>query len=116
MTVTQDIVNSKWQIDTIKHKTFIEGFTSISEKLFSSLEVEAEMTQANRKQKHEAQLSTFNKLQHLASAKMLQLDEFLIMDCAIRYKEFMDKVNRVKFSFNPGSGCQCTTSTQGAGF
>ena len=63
LTVTQEIVNSK-------HKAFIEGVTNITVKLFSSPEVEAEMTQANRKRKREAQLSTFNKLQHLASTKM----------------------------------------------
>ena len=77
LTVTQDFVNLKCQIDTVVHKAFIEGVTNITEKLFSSPEVEADMTQANRKQKREAQLSTFNKLQYLALAKMLQLDEFI---------------------------------------
>ena len=35
LTVTQDIVNSKQNIDTIEHKTFIEGVKSIFETLFT---------------------------------------------------------------------------------
>ena len=98
LTITQEIVNSKRQMDTVEHKAFIEGVTSISEKLFSSPEVEAEMTQAKRKHKREAQLSTFNKLQHLASAKMLQLDKFIHVEIGVQYKEFVEKVKGVEFS------------------
>ena len=54
--VNQDIVNSKRQIDTVKHKAFIEGVTNITEKQFSFPEIEAEISQANRKHKREAQL------------------------------------------------------------
>ena len=71
LTVTQEVVNMKQQIDTVEHKAFIEVVTNITEKLFCSPEVEAKMIQANRKRKREAQLSTFNKLPYLALAKML---------------------------------------------
>ena len=52
LTVCQDIVNAKRQIDAVEHKAFLEGVINISEKLFSSPDVEAEMTQANRKWKN----------------------------------------------------------------
>ena len=46
LTVTQHVINSKCQISTVEHQAFIEGVTNITKKLFSSPEVEAEMTQA----------------------------------------------------------------------
>ena len=68
------------------------------EKLFSSPEVEAEISAVNRKHKREGQLSTFNKLQLLASEKLLQLDEFITLEIGVRYKLFVDKVKGVELS------------------
>ena len=83
--VCQDIISAKRQIDTVDHASFLEGVTNVSEKLFSSPDVEAEMTQANQKQKRETQKSTSDKLQYLTSAKILELDEFVqveYMNCS----------------------------------
>ena len=60
--VCQDIISAKRQIDTVDHASFLEGVTNVSEKLFSSPDVEAEMTQENRKWKRETQKLTIDKL------------------------------------------------------
>ena len=39
--VCQDIISAKMQIDTVDHASFLEGVTNVSEKLFSSPDVEA---------------------------------------------------------------------------
>ena len=84
LTVTQDIINSKRQITIVKHQAFIVGVTNVTEKLFSSHEVKAEMSAANRKCKREGQLSTLNKPQLLALEKFLQLDKFITLEIGVR--------------------------------
>ena len=54
------------------------------------------MTQVNWKQKRETQKWIFDKLQHLASAKILVLDEFLQVQCDIHYEEFVEKFKGVE--------------------
>ena len=60
--VCQDIISAKRQIHTVDHAFFLKGVTHISEKMFSSPDVEAKMTQVNQKQKRETQKSTFDRL------------------------------------------------------
>ena len=67
--------------------------------MFSSPEFKAEMAVATRKQKCETQLSTFNKLQLLASKKILQLDEFISLEIRVRYELFVDKVKGVELAW-----------------
>ena len=98
LTVCQDIIRAKRQINTVEHKAFLEGITSLSEKLFSSPAVETEMTQANQKWKKDNQKLTFNRLQHLASTKILEQDDFLQVECDICYEEFKENVKGVKLS------------------
>ena len=71
LTITQDIINSRCQITLVEHQTFIQGLTNISEKMFSSLDIEVEISAAVRKRKHETQLATFNKLQLIAADKLV---------------------------------------------
>ena len=96
--VCQDIISSKRQIDTVDLPSFLEGVTKVTETMFSSPELEAEMSQVNRKQKRETQKSTFDKLQALASVKIIELDQFMQVECDIHYKEFVEKVKGVELS------------------
>ena len=75
LTVCQDFISDKRQINTVEHKAFLEGGTNISEKLFSSPDVEAKMTQSSRKWRRDNQKSTFDRLEHLASEKILELEK-----------------------------------------
>ena len=49
----------------------------MTEKMFSSPDIEVELSAAVRKRKHKTQLAIFNKLQLIADDKLVQLDEFI---------------------------------------
>ena len=70
---------------------------NITEKMFSSPDIEAELSAAVRKRKHETQLTTFNKLQLMAADKLVQLDEFINLKVYVRYELFANKVKGIKF-------------------
>ena len=52
----------------------------------------------NRTQKRETQKSTFDKLQALASTKILEQDDFLQVECDDHYEEFKEKVKGMELS------------------
>ena len=91
LTITQDIINSRYQITLVEHQTFIQGVMNVSEKMFSSPDIEAMLSTAVRKRKHETQLTTFNKLQLIAADKLVQLDKFINLKVYVRYELFTDK-------------------------
>ena len=66
--------------------------------MFSSPDIEAELSATVRKRRHETQLITFNKLQALASNKLVQLDKFIGLQVYVRYELFLEKVKGIKFS------------------
>ena len=70
LTITQDVINSWHQITLSQHQLFVEGVTNTSVKIFSSPDIEAELSATVRKKRHETQLMTFNKLQALAADKL----------------------------------------------
>ena len=59
------------------HQEFVLEMTQVTERLFSSPDIEAELSVAVRKKRHETQLVTFNKLQTLAAEKLEELDGFI---------------------------------------
>ena len=70
LTITQDIINSWYQITLTQHQEFVLGVTNVTERMFSSPDIEAELSVAMRKRRHETQLATFNKMQTLAAEKL----------------------------------------------
>ena len=70
LTITQDVINSWCRIKLSQHQLFMGGVTNMSVKIFSSPNIEAELSAAVRKKRHETQLVTFNKLQALAADKL----------------------------------------------
>ena len=91
LTITQDIINSWCQITLTQHQEFVLGVTNVTERLFSSPDIEAELSVAVRKRRHETQLATFNKLQTLAAEKIVQLDDFIGLQVYVRYELFAEK-------------------------
>ena len=81
-TTTQDIINSRCQT-FVEHQTFKQGIMEVSEKMFSSPELEAELSAVVRKRKRESELTTFNKLQLMAADKLVQLDEFISLEVSV---------------------------------
>ena len=65
LTTTQDVINSWHQITLSQHQLFVEGVTNTSVKIFSSPNIEADLSAAVGKKRHETQLTMFNKLQAL---------------------------------------------------
>ena len=68
-------------------------------KIFSSPNIEAELSTAVRKKRHETQLVTFNKLQALAADKLMELDEFIGLNVCVRYEIFVERVKGIEFSW-----------------
>ena len=61
------------------HPEFVQQMTAVTERLFSSLDIEVELSSQVRERRHEVQLSVFNRLQTSAMKKLEELDEFV--DC-----------------------------------
>ena len=76
----------------------MEGVTNVSVKMFSSTDIETELSTVVRKRRHETQLVTFNKSQALAANKLVQLDDFIGLQVYVRYELFAEKVKGIKFS------------------
>ena len=98
LTTTQDVINSWCQITLSQHQLFVEGVTNTSVKIFSLPIIEADLSAAVRKKRHETQLLTFNKLQELAADKLVELDEFIGLNVCVRYEVFAERVKGIKFS------------------
>ena len=98
LTTTQDVVNSWRQITLSQHQLFVEGVTNTSVKIFSSPNIEADLSTAVRKKKHKTQLVTFNKLQALAADKLMELDEFIGLNVCVKYETFAERVKGIEFS------------------
>ena len=62
--------------------------TGVTEKIFSSPDIEQELSAQVRKKRHKVQLSVFNKLQSAAMLKLKELDEFVGLQVDVRYNEF----------------------------
>ena len=92
LTTTQEVINSWCQIRLSQHQLFLEGVTNMSVKIFSSPNIEADLSAAVRKKRHETQLETFNKLQALAVNKLMELDEFIGLKVCVRYEIFTQRV------------------------
>ena len=58
------------------HQEFVYEMIQVTERLFSSPDLEAELSVAVRKKRHETQLAVFNKLQSIAVEKLEELDIF----------------------------------------
>ena len=85
LTTAQEIVNS-WRQKTISlHPQFVRQVTEVTEKLFSSSDIEVELSTQVRKKCHKTQLSVFNKLQTLATQKLEELDGFVVLQVEVRY-------------------------------
>ena len=67
----------------------------VTERLFLSPDLEAELSVAVRKKRHETQLAVFNKLQTLAAEKLEELDSFIGVQVYIRYEMFIERVKGV---------------------
>ena len=76
LTTTQDVINSWHQIRLSQHQLYVEGVTNTLVKIFSSRNIEADLSAAVRKKRQETQLMMFNKLQVLAADKLMELDKF----------------------------------------
>ena len=77
LSTTQEIVNC-WRLITMSlHPEFVRQVTGVTEKIFSSPDIEQELSAQVRKKCHEVQLSVFNKLQSAAMLKLEELDEFV---------------------------------------
>ena len=98
LTTTQDVINSWCQITLSQHQLFVEGVTNTSVKIFSSPNIEAELSAAMRKKRQETQLTTFNKLQALTADKLMELDKFTGLNVCVRYEVFAERVKGIKFS------------------
>ena len=59
------------------HPEFVHQVTGVTEKLFSSPDIEVELSSQVTKRHHEVQVSVFNKLQMSAMKKVEELDEFV---------------------------------------
>ena len=70
--------------------------TQVTERLFLSPDLEAELSVPVRKKRHETQLAVFNKLQTIAAEKLEELDSFV--DVHVRYEMFTQRVQGVEFS------------------
>ena len=98
LTITQDIINSWRQITLTQHQEFVLGVTNVTERMFSSPDIEVELSVTVRKKRHETQLVMFNKLQTLAAEKLVELDDFIGLQVCIRYELFTEKVKGFEFS------------------
>ena len=74
---TQEVVSCWRQIVTTLHPDFVRETTAVTEKIFSSPQLEVELSSQVRKKRHEHQLAVFNKLQTAAMTKLRELDEFV---------------------------------------
>ena len=72
--------------------------TLTAEKLFSSPDIEVELSTQVRKKRHGTQLSVFNKLQILTAEKLEELDGFIGLLFNIRYELFSERVKGMEFS------------------
>ena len=80
------------------HPEFVHQVTGVMEKIFSSPDIEVELSTQVKKRCHEVQLSVFNKLQTAAMLKLEELDEFVGLQVDVRYNEFSQRVRGVEFS------------------
>ena len=114
LTITQDVINSWRQITLSQHQLFVEGVTNTLVKMFSSPDIEAELSTAVRKKRHKIQLMMFNKLQALGADKLVELEDFIGINVYMRYEIFTEKVKGIEFSRllwqgqGPPSGAQTT--------
>ena len=98
LTTTQEIINSWCQITMTLHQEFVLEMTQVTERLFSSPDIEAELSVTVRKKRHETQLAVFNKLQTLAAEKLEELDSFVDVQVHVRYEMFTQRVKGIEFS------------------
>ena len=80
------------------HQEFVLEMTQVTERLFSSPDIETELSVTVRKKRHETQLTVFNKLQTLTAEKLEELDSFIGVQVYIRYEIFTERVKGVEFS------------------
>ena len=92
--ICQGIITTKGQINWMKHKAFLEGVDKFSEAMFSSPSLQAELSQRLRKRRK----TSFDRLQHQATAKVIELDNFLGFEVDIRYEDFKDKLGSIELS------------------
>ena len=98
------------------HQEFVLQVTNVTEKLFSSPDIEVELSTQVRKKRHETQLSVFNKLQTLAAEKLEELDSFIGLQVNVLYELFTERVKGVEFSrlLHQGAGPSSETHSKGA--
>merc|ERR1711867_256119 len=96
ISTTQEVVCCWRQIVTTLHPYFVKETTAVSEKIFSSPQLEIELSSQVRKKCHEHQLAVFNKLQTAAMTKLRELDEFVGLQVDIRFHEFSEKVRGIE--------------------
>ena len=77
ISTTQEVVCCWRQIVTTLHPDFVRETTAVTEKIFSSPQLEVELSSQVRKKRHEHQLAVFNKLQTVAMTKLRKLDKFV---------------------------------------
>ena len=98
------------------HSEFVLQVTEVTEKLFSSPDIEVELSTQVRKKCHKTQPSVFNKLQTLAAEKLEELDGFVGLQVDVCYQMFTEHVKGVEFSrlLCEGSGPSSQTHSIGA--
>ena len=89
---TQEVVTCWRQIITNIHPEFVRETTAFSVSLFSSPQLELELSSQLRKKRHEHQQAVFNKLQAAAMTKLRDLDEFVGLQVDIRFYIFCERI------------------------
>ena len=97
------------------HQEFVLQVINVTEKLFSSPDIEVELSTQVRKKRHETQLSVFNKLQTLAAEKLEELDSFIGLQVDVHYELFTERVKGVEFSRLLRQGASPSSETHSTG-
>ena len=98
ISTTQEVVCCWRQIVTTLHPDFVKETTAVSEKIFSSPQLEIELSSQVRKKLHEHQLAVFNKLQTAAMTKLRELDDFVGLQVDVRFHKFSESVKCIEFN------------------
>merc|ERR1711867_11370 len=109
ISTTQEVVCCWRQIVTTLHPDFVRVTTAVTEKIFSSPQLEIELSSQVRKKLHKHQLAVFNKLQTAAMTKLRELNDFVGLQVDVRFHKFSEKVKGTEFNHLIREGLATTT-------
>ena len=89
---TREVVRGWRDIVQKLHPAFVDEITSLRATMFSTPELETDLSAQVRKKRHEGQETAFRKLNAAATAKLEELDDFVSDQVDIRFKAFCERI------------------------